>query len=232
MVTVFNGRCFDTDYYSIRLDGTQYRPRVVAPFGANCGKRRLIELVQDYPSVVAINAGLFNPKPGTYEPEGLIIENGAVIQDGSAVFYPDSLPLTIDEQGKLWYSDADADAAALVECGIVSAVCGFMPIVVDGQAVPQLEWTNVPHYKYPHQRQIIGQYPNGDYAVITCEGRGYAGSRGWTIFDAQRICMEIGLNFAYNLDGGTSTETVTEGRQINCTYERAADRFASTFIVF
>lgn len=232
MVTAFKGRRFDTNYYLIRLDRTQYRPRVVAPFGVNRGKQRLVELVQGCPSVVAINAGLFNPKPGTYEPEGLIIENGVIVQNGPAVFYPDSLPLTIDKQGKLWHTDADADAAALVERGIMSAVCGFMPILIDGESVPPNQWTKVPHYEHPHQRQIIGQYPNGDYAMITCEGRGYAASRGWTISDAQRICMEIGLDFAYNLDGGTSTETVADGKQINCVYERAADRFASTFIVF
>lgn len=232
MLTAFECRCFDTNYYLIRLDKALYRPRVIAPFGANRGKRRLVYLARHNPLAVAINAGLFNPLPHTYEPEGIIIENGVVIQNKPAVFYPDSMPLTIDRNGKLWYADANADADELVKQSIVHAVCGFMPILIDGKAVPPEQWTKVPHYNNPHQRQIIGQFSNGDYGILTCEGRGYADSVGWTIADAQRVCLEHGFDFAYNLDGGTSTETVVNGELINSKYERASDRFASTFIVF
>ena len=141
------------------------------------------------------------------------------------------MPLVIKEKGELLYASAGVDAYGLVKQGAVSAVCGFMPIIIDGEAIPQEKWTNVPHYDKPHQRQIIGQ--SGDeYIVITCEGRGYADSDGWTIEDAQRVCIKEGLTFAYNLDGGTSTETVVNGIQLNSVYERAEGRFASTFIVF
>lgn len=205
-------------------------PRVYAPNGASRGTCAAVDMAKG--TALFINAGLFNPKLHAYEPEGIIIENGIVIQNSQAVFYPDSMPLTIDRDGKLWYAEADADAYDLVANGIVSAVCGFMPIVVDGVAVCRCKWTKVPHYDHPHQRQIIGQFANGDYAVITCEGRGYADSAGWTIADAQRICIKHGLDFAYNLDGGTSTETVVNGELLTSVYARAADRFASTFIVF
>lgn len=215
----------NTKYYIVR---TNKSPFVYAPNGANKGKCRAINF--DFP--ICINAGLFNPKMNCYEPEGIIIQDSKVIQNSSALFYPDSMPLTINKQGKLWYADANTDAYKLVEQGVVSAVCGFMPIIINHKPVPQNKWTKVPHYDKPHQRQIIGQCDDGSYMIITCEGRDYADSKGWTIKDAQRICVENNLDFAYNLDGGTSTETVVNGIQLNSVYERAEGRFASTFIIF
>lgn len=227
-ITVQYDERSETKYFFIRAEKEIFHPFVYAPNGVNKGTCPAVNIGFPF----CINAGLFNPRPSTYEPEGIIIENGIVIQNKPAAFYPDSMPLTIDKSGNLWYAEADVDACALVERGIVSAVCGFMPIVIDGKAVPPERWTKVPHYDKPHQRQIISQFANGDYAIITCEGRGYANSPGWTITDAQRICVEHGLEFAYNLDGGTSTELVVDGEQLTSKYERAADRFAPTFIVF
>lgn len=219
----------NTHYTVIR---TNKKPFVLAPFGASKGQCSAVEIAKKYNFDICINAGLFNPREDTYEPEGIIIQNGEVIQNKSACFYPDSMPLTIDINGELGYASADIDAHELLKQGIVSAVCGFMPIVIDYEPVPEDKWTKVPHYTKPHQRQIIGQYDNEDYIIITCEGRGYANSDGWTIKDAQRVCTELGVKFAYNLDGGTSTETVINGIQLNSVYERASNRFASTFICF
>lgn len=218
-----------TKYWFIHIPNG-FMPSVLAPNGVRKGDKPAVDVAGDFP--LCINAGLFNPHPYTYEPEGILIANGKVIQNRPAVFYHDSMPLTIDKGGKLWYAEADADAYDLVSKGIVSAVCGFMPIVIDGKSVPHNRWTKVPHYQQPHQRQIIGQFENGDYGILTCEGRGYADSVGWTIEQAQKVCLIHGFQFAYNLDGGTSTETIVDGKLLTSVYERAADRFAPTFIVF
>lgn len=218
-----------TRYFTLRLSHT---PKVVAPNGATRGTcpAKDVALAGNYH--VCINAGLFYPLPETWQPEGIIIRDGRVIQNKGATYYPDSMPMTIGKDGKLWYAAADADADELAKQGIVGAVCGFGPIVIDGKAVPRERWPKVPHYEVPHLRQIIGQYANGDYAVVTCEGRGYADSTGWTIADAQRVCLEMGLDFAYNLDGGTSTELVVDGVQYTETHRRDAGRYASTFLVW
>ena len=222
-----------TKYYIVKISKTDgYTPKVYSPTGANKGAYTSLEVAKQTNSLICINAGLFNPKKGTYEPEGIIIENGNVIQNTQAVFYPDSMPLTINVDGDLWYAKNTIDADALIKEGISSAVCGFMPIIIDYNEVPEEQWTKVHHYTNPHQRQIIGQLGNGDYMIITCEGRGYADSVGWTIHDAQRICKMYNLKFAYNLDGGTSTELVVNGIQINSCYERDVERFSSTFIIF
>ncbi len=215
-----------------KSDGTKQIPRVYASDGVNRGTKTAQEIASENGFKICINAGLFNPTINTYEPEGMIIENRVVLQNKPAVFYPDSKPLTIDSDGKLGYVDPSYDANELVSDGICCAVCGFMPIVINHEAVSSDKWTKVPHYTSKHQRQIIGQFENGDYAIITGEGRGYADSDGWTIKEVQNICIKHELKFAYNLDGGTSTETVVDGKLLNSLYQRHELRRAPTFIVF
>ena len=52
------------------------------------------------------------------------------------------------------------------------------------------------------------------------------------IAEAQTICQKIGLKFAYNLDGGGSTETILGKKQINTIYENQTGRKVPSFIVF
>jgi hypothetical protein len=112
--------------------------------------------------------------------------------------------------------------------GIVSALCGFLPIIVNYEDVESVTTNSDTHAP----RQIIGQWGNGDYAIITCEGRDFHNSDGWTLDEAKNICRKHGLKFAYNLDGGGSTETMLGLKHINTIYEGATGRKVPTFIVF
>lgn len=223
----------DTHYtalriYKERLDGTVQYPFVYAPNAGGAGAFSVkdLALAENWPLV--INAGIFHMDTGC--PDGLLIQNGSPIQQGPSTTVAGCKPLTIDFQGDLSYAEADATAADL--SGIVSTVCGFMPIVIDHVAVPQEGWNAVDNYTQQAQRQIIGQYENGDYAIVTCEGRGFGGSKGWTIAQAQQVCLELGLKFAYNLDGGGSTGTVVDKKQLNTIYEGATGRKVPTFLLF
>lgn len=216
--------------YKQKLDGSYQYPFVYAPNGAGAGDKSTYDMTVVDGWLLAINSGIFNTS--TIKPDGIVIQNGTVVQNASSATYSQCKPLTIDSNGDLSYAAYDVDAAELVDAGIVSAVCGFMPIVVDYAAVDSSEWNSVSHYTQNAQRQIIGQWGNGDYAIITCEGRGYHNSDGWTIAEAQAVCIRHGLKFAYNLDGGGSTETMLGHKPVNTIYENATGRVVPTFIVF
>lgn len=216
--------------YQTKLDGTKQFPFVYAPNGAGAGSMSTYELVMKEGWLLAINGGVFNTS--TIKPDGVVIQNGVVVQSGATTAHPNCKILTIDSSGNLGYAAADADASTLVSQGIVSAVAGFMPIIVNYQAVPSEEWNSVAHYTQNAQRQIIGQFGNGDYAIVTCEGRSYQNSDGWTIAEAQTVCLRLGLKFAYNLDGGGSTETMLGKKHFNTIYERTTGRIVPTFLVF
>lgn len=216
--------------YKNRIDGSKQFPFVYAPNGVNAGTMSTYDLVTNEGWLLAINSGVFDTSDCT--PDGILIQNGVVLQNSPTDTHAKCMPLTIDADGNLGYAEYNADADELVENGIISAVTGFMPIIIDYESVDSSQWNNVDHYSQNAQRQIIGQFGNGDYAIITCEGRNFDNSDGWTIAEAQKICQKHGLKFAYNLDGGGSTETMLGKKHINTIYEGSTGRKVPTFIVF
>lgn len=219
--------------YKTKLDGTKQYPFVVVP-DANEIKYSTLDFMEmfadDNGYLFAINSGLGSP--ATHKIDGIAVQNGIVVNNVPAIYHAGSMPLTIDVNGDLSYGTSNADANELVASGIVSAICGFCPIIVDYNPVSPPTVSNVSHFTQNAQRQIIGQFGNGDYAIITCEGRNFNNSDGWTIAEAQTICKKLGLKFAYNLDGGGSTQTVIGKKQLNIIYENEKGRTLPSFIVF
>ena len=218
--------------YKTKLDGTKQYPFVVVP---NTSKNTYsaLDLMNAFADtngyLLAINSGLGT---STINIDGIAVQNGIIIKNSPAEYHVGAMPLTIDSNGDLYYADANADANDLIANGVVSALCGFCPIIVDFKPVEPPTVSNVTHFTQNAQRQIIGQFGNGDYAIITCEGRNYNNSDGWTIAEAQTVCEKLGLKFAYNLDGGGSTQTVIGKKQINTIYENETGRKLPSFIVF
>lgn len=217
--------------FQTKKDGTKQYPFVRSP-----GRMRADSLMQAEDWQLIINAGL---GVSAEQPiDGIVIENGVVKYDQACTYHVGSQPLTIDSSGTLGYAAADASADTLAANGIVSAVCGFCPIVENFQAVSPLANVvidnNGNHFAENAQRQIIGQFGNGDYAIISCEGRNYDNSDGWTLAEAQAICIKHGLKFAYNLDGGKSTCTIVNKKILTHNYMTytSTPRSLPTYIVF
>lgn len=177
---------------------------------------------------VIINAGM----AGTSK--GLVIQNGVLITDASPTVDPNRLPLLIDSNGDLsYYQDADTTGKGqqIVNSGIVSATVGFCPLIVN---YDNFDFSSINQNTETAQRQVLGQYANGDYCIITAMGRGYHGSVGFTWAQTQALCKSIGLKFAYMLDGGGSTQTMYGGKLLTPIYdgEGATGRARPDFIVF
>lgn len=222
----------NTNYYVIRipqtrLNGNKQYPFVYAPNGANAGTQSTLAMNREKGFELAINAGLF--LTGVI-PLGLTVENSVIVtEQRDANTLP---PLTIDNNGDLNYANPTASGQTLINSGIVSAVNGFNQIVVNHASVDEATYKLTTNWSVGAQRQIIGQYDNGDYCIITGEGRNFDNSTGFTIPQAINVCLELGLKFAYNLDGGGSTETVIGDEQLNVIYEGTTGRVVPTYIVF
>lgn len=219
-----------TNYYVIqvpqtRSDGTKQYPFVYAPNGSAAGTQSTLDMNLEKGFEMALNAGIFYA--GNL-PIGVIIQDGVLIQQGNTTAYA----LTINNTGDLDYEEPNADGHTMLNNGIISAVVGFCPIVMNEQAAEESIYDVVTNKDQQAQRQIIGQFDNGDYCIVTCEGRQYDNSAGWTIQQAIAVCRSLGLVFAYNLDGGGSTETVIGNEQLNTIYEGTTGRIVPTYIVF
>lgn len=229
-----------TNYYvieipQIRSNGQKQYPFVFVPNGSNGATLSALTMMHNYGWYFGMNAGVFDlNETGTKKPYLITIEDETII-DGLYYewFANTSFVLTINDDGVLGYADKVANgttAQGVLNDGAVSAVTGFIPIVVNGVASSvggeYLERTD------RGQRQVIGQFANGNYCIITAEGRNFDNSTGFTALELQEICVNLGLYFAFMLDGGGSTETVIGDEQINTIYEGTYGRLVPSFIVF
>ena len=216
--------------YKNKVDGTKQYPFVRIP-EPNNQVYSALDVARNENWNVTINAGLGWKQIGL-PIDGIAIENSILIHDAPTTYHVGSIPLTIDASGNLGYATANATGSELLANGIVSAILGFCPIIVDYEPVDPPVVEHITHFTENAQRQIIGQFGNDDYCILTCEGRNYDHSDGWTIAEAQTICQRLGLKFAYNLDGGGSTETVLFKKQLNSVYQGSTGRKLPSFIVF
>ena len=208
----------------------------------------------------AINAGIFynNGTPEQYcfnyrEADGVVIAGGVVLKSEEPLDHTGCDILVIDEYGQMGWTDyyADADALArgygyyydiygrpVVGRRIISAVTGFVPVVIGGVNQYDPEDTDlsgyhnyVGHYSGKAPRQIIGVRKDGTYLIMTSND-------GWTLDDAAKVALKHRCVFAYNLDGGGSAQTL-RGRVETGAYEidpvylnEQSPRCVPTYLIF
>lgn len=210
--------------------------------------------------VCAINAGIFYASDeGRWygfnhkEADGPVICNGVVLRSPESVDHTECTLLVVDADGAIGYAPFDTDVDALAAGTatwfdihgepvtgrpIVSAVTGFVPIVINGKNVYSSKDKNlhgymnyVGHYTRSATRQVLGVKEDGTILLFTDED-------GWTLLEAAKVAINQGCVFAYNLDGGKSAQTVL-GHETENGYETEivvgkglAARTVPTFIVF
>jgi hypothetical protein len=66
-----------------------------------------------------------------------------------------------------------------------------------------------------HPRTVVGTDARGTIWIAAVDGRSAEHSIGMTFADLDRLCDRLGLTGALNLDGGSSTAMVVNGRVVN-----------------
>ncbi|MGB3367290.1 MAG: phosphodiester glycosidase family protein [Acidaminobacteraceae bacterium] len=104
----------------------------------------------------------------------------------------------------------------------------FIPslIVASKKTVIPAAWKNT-----KHPRTIIGKYPNGDILLIVVDGRNNDWSKGITLERIQEKLLILGVEDAYNLDGGGSTTLYYDGKILNQPSDGGERNVANSFIL-
>jgi hypothetical protein len=138
---------------------------------------------------------------------GVQIQDGVILQDvdGGTAY---TLGINADNQLKAF--PPSTTASVILAQGYTNTVSGFFPMIENGVAVDPAIYNNTA--KEP--RQAIAQLANGDIIFLTCHGRN-TNNAGMSYLDMIRILLARGATFAYNLDGGGSTQTNVRGVTIN-----------------
>lgn len=182
----------------------------------------------------SINAGIFNT--GTGNPECLLIMNKKIIVDQKETYIhkdpkdggekrDELYILGIDMNGELHIFNPGTSAKEILGSGCVDAIMGFVPLVVDYKPVDEDERCSYISYG-KHPRQVIGIDNNNDYFVLTIN------DPGMTLKEVRELLISLNVKLAYNLDGGSSTQTVFYKENINPIYREETGRKIPTVINF
>lgn len=227
-----------TDY-----SGNKQYPFAIWPNYPNGGTESVLQMNKRLKFLVAINgSGIKSPwGPGVTVsggPLGTVIQNGVVLKEYTdGEFGNPTRTLTIDNNGTLGYAPLSETGAQLTARGIVSTASGFFPLISNYEDIDNIEsdiaeWLQGDSANRDAQRQTLCQYENGDYLIITSDGRGGNGGGFLTFKQMQRLCRQYGVKFAYILDGGGSAQTVIGDKCISRISENTYGRVMPTFIVF
>jgi len=165
---------------------------------------RIITMCERYGGVVCINGGGFVDNGlGSDIPIGYVIQNGKITWD----YGQNSNLIGITKDGKLkLMSNASGEDA--LNAGIVDALTFDPFLIVNGKA---MEIVGDPWGSSP--RMAIAQRKDGVMMFLAIDGENYID--GATLQDVIDILQKYKAYNAANLDGGTSSSLVIEGKLYN-----------------
>ena len=220
-------------------DGTNIEPKVTLTASTLGGSdmKSALEYATDNKMAVVMNAGLFNTS--TKVPKGQTIINGTSITNspmtddmGTAISDEECYPLCIGSSGKLSAPyTRSVDTSTMIADGVKYAVTGWCTLIENGAAkYSDFNTVEIVH-KNSYSRQVIGQYEDGDYFILTTTSADKSGMTYASIYEIL-LALSKKVRFAYSLDGGGSAETVVDRSQINTIYEGTYGRKVPTLIYF
>lgn len=187
-------------------DPTRLFVGTCGPFDGSPGKT-LDSLVKEHGAVAGINAGGFEDEKGFGNggtPIGIVIHDG-VLQFGVPSAFTSVIGFTGD--GKLIVGKMTAQQA--LDKGVREAVSFGPVLVANGQAAPVAGTGGG-----LNPRTAIGQRADGTVLLLVIDGR-QSHSLGASYKDCQTVMLQYGAVNAANLDGGSSTLMIYEGKQVN-----------------
>lgn len=186
---------------------------------------RVSDLVKDMGAIAGINAGGFydpNGKGNGAFPDGITMHDGKIVHNNvgnKAVNI-----VGFDDEGKLVLGKMTADE--LMEKNMQEVVTFEPNLIVDGKPsiVGDGGWGIAP-------RTGIGQRADGTVIFVVIDGRQPTWSIGATLRDLMNVFEDYDAVNAINLDGGSSSELVYDGKVMNKLWNIFGERYIPTAFV-
>lgn len=208
-VTVEETRAYDTTLLIARVkvsDPSQVRTAMAGRYGSD---RQIpgAKLAKRVQAVFAVNGDYFN-----FTNSGYVVRQGTLYRDHPAA---GSDILLIDDKGDFYIvRDATSEKLAAFEGTVVNSF-SFGPALVDGGQVLEPAFVDNVAYDKPAQRMVVAQDGPLSYVCVAAEGPENPGSVGLTLPQMAEFMGTLGVQTAYNLDGGSSSTMVLGDRKIN-----------------
>lgn len=213
-ISVETFRSYDTTVMAVRVklrDICQFRTELAARYPSKQA-RVVATMTKRVNAVMGINGDYFN-----FHDQGIVVRNGKTLR-----VKPNQNrdTLIVDEQGDMHilpHTTMEDWENYLASGGTALHTFCFGPgLVVNGEVLSDLDSVHMNVGKGKDtQRIAIGQTGHLEYLILATEGPENKGSRGLDLLEMAQLCQDMGLENAYNLDGGSSSTVSLNNRKIN-----------------
>ena len=199
---------YDTHIYvaDVLLTSAEYLKTAFAEdtYGKNITEKTSA-MAEAHNAVLAVNGDYY----GVQE-SGYVIRNGVVYRDNGNG--NDILCLYAD--GRMEVVDSDEyTAEELAAQGVWQAFC-FGPGLLEDGLVTVTEDQEVGKSMASNPRTAIGMITNNHYVFVVSDGRTHE-SEGLSLYELAQFMQTLGVQTAYNLDGGGSSTMYFNGQVVN-----------------
>ena len=165
------------------------------------------EIAEEVNAILAINGDFYG-----FRDTGYVMRSGYLYRETSGD--SDQEDLVIYENGTMEIiNESDISASELAANG-AREIYSFGPgIVKDGEICID-ENTEVDQSMRSNPRTAIGYYSAGHYCFVVSDGR-TSESTGLSLYQLAEVMEDLGVECAYNLDGGGSSTMYFNGEVIN-----------------
>ena len=163
------------------------------------------DIADSVDAILAINGDFYGARNSGY-----VIRNGVLYRSTSS----GAEDLVIYEDGSFAIIDEDeVTAEQLLADGAVQ-VLSFGPALVEDGEIAVTQGEEVGKAMASNPRTAIGIYEDGHYVFVMSDGRTDE-SEGLSLYELAEFLQELGVETAYNLDGGGSSTMVYQGEVVN-----------------
>ena len=175
-------------------------------FGRNITEKTS-EIASEVNAILAINGDYYG-----FRSSGYVMRSGYLYRDSSQGADQEDLVMYSDGTMDI-ISEGDVTAEELAANGAVE-IYSFGPgLVEDGEIAVSTNY-EVGHSMNSNPRTAIGYYEPGHYCFVVSDGR-TSESEGLSLYQLAELMDDLGVEEAYNLDGGGSSTMYFNGQVIN-----------------
>ena len=203
-------RAYDTDLYvaDITLTGAETLKTALAnnTYGKNV-TAATSEIAADNGAILAINGDYYGAR------SGYVIRNGVLYRSASAGSEQQDLVIGADGSFSI-VREGNVTAEELLNAG-AQQVLSFGPGLLEDGEITVKQNTEVDKAKTSNPRTAIGILGPLHYVFVVADGRTEESS-GVSLYELAEFMQKLGVQAAYNLDGGGSSTMVFNGAVVNC----------------
>lgn len=209
-VTVEPGETSYTKYWVCHIQTFSTAQLCSALCGGTYGNPRVpvSEETAAHNGVIGINGSGFSYSTGEPAPGKSMIKDGKVYND----IYSNGNIMCVTQDGGMFTAVAGMTTEDMLNRGVKDTYC-FGPTLVENGEPYTI--TGAFQQTYRYQRTAVGMVNPGNYYIVVVQGGGADGSQGMTYEELTQVFLDLGCQYAYNLDGGGSTTLVFKGKVLN-----------------